>query len=86
MQTVRAKYEDGVLRLLEPVHLEEGQEVTVSVASREQAIDQQARLKQILGDLVDWATLEPEPPEEIAAIREALRDAGSLSDVIIDER
>ena len=31
MSTVRAKYENGVLTLLEPLDLEEGAEVTVSV-------------------------------------------------------
>jgi predicted DNA-binding antitoxin AbrB/MazE fold protein len=86
-QPVRAVYERGRLRLLDPVDLTEGQEVHVTILSeRDRAI---AALKDIL---VEY----PEEPDDalddideeaiMREIEEAFRGQPPLSDSIIEER
>jgi predicted DNA-binding antitoxin AbrB/MazE fold protein len=83
-QAVRAVYEQGCLRLLDPVNLIEGQEIHVMLVSeREQA-------RAVLDDLlVQYAA---EPVEEIdetrllAEIDAAMQGQPPVSDAIIEER
>ena len=48
MSTVRARYENGVLTPLEPLDLEEGEEVEVSVTSQEAGEQKEGPLLRIL--------------------------------------
>lgn len=48
MSTVRAKYENGVLTPLEPLDLEEGSEVSVSVSPQETGDQREGPLLRIL--------------------------------------
>lgn len=81
---IRAVYEQGWLRLLEPVNLIEGQEIHVMLVSERE------RARAVLEDLlVQYAA---EPVEEIdetkllAEIDAAMRGQPPISDVIIEER
>ncbi len=65
MSTVRAKYENGVLTLLEPLDLEEGAEVVVRVDE-----NPPAGLKE--GNVAYGSAVKPEPAVETA--RKALRE------------
>jgi predicted DNA-binding antitoxin AbrB/MazE fold protein len=83
-QAVRAVYEDGRLRVLDPVDLTEGEQVQLMI------IDEQGRTRLALGDLlvenkpdigdaVDEAALQAE-------IDAALHGEVSVSDAIVQER
>lgn len=82
---IRAIYEKGHLRLLDPVDLAEGQEVHVEILSERE------RVIQALGDLiarqpeVEMDTSEDDLPAQ-AEIDEALRGTRPLSEIIIEER
>jgi predicted DNA-binding antitoxin AbrB/MazE fold protein len=83
-QSVRAIYNQGSLRLLEPVDLAEGQEIRVVILSERE------RIRAALGDLL---VQYPEVPdddfdEEALAreIEEAFRGQPPLSETIIEER
>jgi predicted DNA-binding antitoxin AbrB/MazE fold protein len=81
---VRAVYEQGHLRLLQPLDLLEGQEIDVLILTeREQAIA-------ALGDLVAATTpLSAEDIDEEALLKELDETYGgnlSVSDAIIQER
>ncbi len=83
-QAVRAIYEDGRLRLLDPVALIEGEQVQVTILSDRE------RTRAALGDLL----VDPEPDRDDsvdeaalqAEIDAALQGQVSVSDVIIQER
>ena len=86
-ETIRAIYEQGQLRPLEPLNLSDGQEVRLAVLSEQE----QARLALAEG----LAPVEAEPPtgmDEVdeaailATIDAALRGAPPVSDAILDER
>lgn len=86
-QTIRAIYENGRLRPLEPVDLNEGQEIQLTILSEEE------RVRAALGDLlVPRAPVDPEKEDidEEALMRqidEELKDSGvTVSDIIIEER
>lgn len=85
-QAVRAIYEDGHLRLLDPVELAEGEQVNIAFLSEHDAT------LAVLGDL-----LVPAPPPDnddfddeaaMRLVREELRMAGypPASQYIIEER
>jgi predicted DNA-binding antitoxin AbrB/MazE fold protein len=83
-QALRAIYEKGKLRLLDPVNLTEGEEIQVMILSeRERAVA-------ILGNLlVDYETDDTDDIDEIALQAEidaAMSGNPSVSDAIIDER
>lgn len=85
-QAIRAVYEGGHLRLLDPVELAEGERVSIAILSERDAI------LAALGDLI-VPTPQPEDDDfdEEAAMRlvkEELRAAGypSVSQYIIQER
>jgi predicted DNA-binding antitoxin AbrB/MazE fold protein len=89
MNTVRAIYEHGHLRLLEPLDLDEGQQVEVVV----QIPNEDALLREVLADLVDhWpdtSAVEDDMADEDALqqeIDEATRGIPPISQVIIEER
>ena len=84
-QAIRAIYEDGHLRLLDPVELSEGEEVNITILS------ERAALVAALGDFLAPAPAIDEDFDEEAAMRlihDELRAGGqpSASDYIIQER
>jgi predicted DNA-binding antitoxin AbrB/MazE fold protein len=87
MVSIRAIYRDGHLQLLEPVDLNEGQEVQLHIM-----LDERSRVRQALSDVLAPSTHEQNDSllaiDEIALqqqIDEATRGI-SVSDVIIEER
>lgn len=82
---VRAVYEDGVLRPLDPVDLVEGQQITVTIEQDERAI-----LKAILGDMVQWSNPDDDSDawvEDMAEeIDRAFQGDPPLSQYIIEDR
>jgi len=86
MQALRAVYEQGRLRLLDPVNLTDGQEVQLMIVSDRE------RAYMAMQDLI--ATFEPEPEVDTPLDEAALfaeidadtRGKPSISDAIIDER
>lgn len=84
-QIIRAIYENGRLRPLEPVDLNEGQEIHLTILSDEE------RVRAALGDLlVPRAPVNPEEDEidEEALMREIEEGFRgiTISDIIIEER
>jgi len=83
-QAVRAIYEDGRLRMLDPVALIEGEQVQVTILSERE------RTRAALGDLL--VDSEPDRDDSVdeaalqAEIDAALQGQVSVSDVIIQER
>jgi predicted DNA-binding antitoxin AbrB/MazE fold protein len=86
MVAVRAVYENGHLRLLDPVELAEGQQVTVQI----EATDEREILKAILGDMVRWSNPDDDTDawvEDMAdEIDKGLQGDPPLSQIIIDDR
>jgi predicted DNA-binding antitoxin AbrB/MazE fold protein len=88
MNAIRAIYEDGHLRLLEPIDLVEGQEVEVVVRLK---MDD-AALRAALADLdIQWSNpdADVETLDEDALLREietAFQGEPSLSQYIIEDR
>jgi predicted DNA-binding antitoxin AbrB/MazE fold protein len=76
---IEAVYENGVLRPLEQLSLQDSEQVTITVHSGEEGwLD---------SDYVAMAQMEGDPAVTIATVRTALAAIqGSLSDVVIDER
>ncbi len=83
-QPVRAVYRAGNLRLLEPLNLPEGEEVSVVILSD----DERAReaLRDILVDPDTLPLVEGDEEELMRLVADALRGQPSLSDLIIEER
>lgn len=84
IQTYRAIYENGVLRLLDAVNLVDGQEITIS-------IDTHTLFQELMGDLpVQWPDRSTPRDEELEAqLAEAMREYSKgqpLSELIIEER
>jgi predicted DNA-binding antitoxin AbrB/MazE fold protein len=83
-QPIRAVYKGGQLRLLDPVHLMEGQEIRVLILSEED------RVRAALGDLVvPFSTPAEEDVDEEALAREVeagFRGQPPLSETILEER
>lgn len=82
-QPVRAIYQDGQLRLLDPVDLAEGQEVHLVIMSEVE------RVRAALADLlVSMPPLDDDEFDEAALQRELDEwpSGVTLSDVIIEER
>ena len=83
-QPIRAVYKGGQLRLLDPVHLMEGQEIRVLILSEEE------RVRAALGDLVvPFSTPAEEDVDEEALAREVetgFRGQPPLSETILEER
>jgi predicted DNA-binding antitoxin AbrB/MazE fold protein len=87
---VKAVYEDGKLRPLEPIQLVEGQTVTIDVLPEPLNMSEAEAIRAALGDTVRWhdpnddrhAWVE-DMKDEIA---EAFKGLKPLSDIIIEER
>jgi len=81
-KTVQAVYEGGVLRPLEPIPLEDRQEVTVTISDEGHI----SRDHPLLASPVEWASAA-EDDISLDQVREALSTIrGSFSETIIDER
>jgi predicted DNA-binding antitoxin AbrB/MazE fold protein len=81
-KTVQAVYEDGVLRPLEPILLEERQEVTVTISDQGNI----PRDHPLLAASEEWANAV-EDQVSLDEVRRALATIrGSLSEAVIEER
>lgn len=86
VQSIRAVYQNGQLRLLDPVELDEGQEVELMILSERE------KLRSALGDLlvhIDIDETTGDEVDEAALLREiedGFRGQVPLSQAIIDER
>jgi predicted DNA-binding antitoxin AbrB/MazE fold protein len=81
-KTVQAVYEGGVLRLLEPIPLEDRQEVTVTISDERNI----ARDHPLLASPDEWASAASDDIS-LEEVRRALSTVrGSLSEAIIAER
>ena len=81
-KTVQAVYEDGVLRPLEPILLEERQEVTVTISDQGDV----PRDHPLLASSDEWASAAGDPVS-LDEVRRALASIrGSLSEAVIEER
>jgi len=81
-KTVQAVYEDGVLRPLEPILLEERQEVTVTISDRGNI----PRDHPLLASSDEWASAAGDQIS-LDEVRRALASIrGSLSEAVIEER
>jgi predicted DNA-binding antitoxin AbrB/MazE fold protein len=81
-KTVQAVYEDGVLRPLEPIPLEERQEVTVTISDEGNI----SREHPLLASSEEWASAA-EDQVSLDEVRQALATIhGSLSEAVLEER
>jgi len=79
-KTVQAVYEDGVLRPLDPIPLEERQEVTVTIS------DEVPRDHPLLASPGEWTDAAGDQIS-LDEVRRALATIrGSLSEAVIEER
>jgi predicted DNA-binding antitoxin AbrB/MazE fold protein len=91
-ETITVIYEKGVLRPLEPLSLPERSRVEIQIVSRPPAVQEKARVHQALleaGVIRPRTLAEPiEPISEtlLAEAASALAQAGSLSELIIEQR
>jgi len=83
---IRAVYENGYLRLLDPVGLTPGQQVTVTIETP----TEQGALREALGDLLRWADPNADQDAwaegEANAIDQAFKGIPPLSQIILEER
>ncbi len=85
-QPIRAIYEHGQLRLLDPVDLAEGQEIQLVIVSERE------RAQAALGDILVHDTPDVVPDKSVdesallAEIDAAMKGKPGVSDVILDER
>jgi predicted DNA-binding antitoxin AbrB/MazE fold protein len=81
-KTVQAVYENGVLRPLEPVHLEERQEVTVTISDEADTLPNHP----LLASSEEWshAAQDDISLEEVRRALSTIR--GSLSEAVLEER
>ncbi|MBC7869395.1 MAG: antitoxin family protein [Chitinophagaceae bacterium] len=88
---IRAVYENGHLRPLDPLDLREGEQVKLRVEA-ENEISQEEKLRLALGDLVRWPDPSADADDDIdeeallKEIQEAFRGQPPLSETIIQER
>ncbi len=81
-KTVQAVYEDGVLRPLEPVQLEDRQEVTVTISDEGNFPGD----RPLLASSDEWASAAQDPIS-LDEVRRALATIrGSLSEAVLEER
>jgi predicted DNA-binding antitoxin AbrB/MazE fold protein len=81
-KTVQAVYEDGVLRPLEPILLEERQEVTVTISDQGNI----PRDHPLLASSDEWANAAGDQVS-LDEVRHALATIrGSLSEAVMEER
>lgn len=87
---VKAIYEGGKFRLLEPVQLNEGQTVSLDILPETANLTESEAIRAVLGDLVRWSDPNDnrhawveDMKDEIA---EAFKGLKPLSEIIIEER
>jgi predicted DNA-binding antitoxin AbrB/MazE fold protein len=81
-QTLQAVYENGILRPLEPVHLEEHQQVTVTVSDPAERWLDHEYLERVRKEVAAMA-----PAPSLEEVRKSLaKIPGKLSDTIRAER
>lgn len=83
-QPIRAVYNDGRLRLLDPVDLSEGEEIQLMILSDEERI--LAALDDLLIDIADPTTEESDEDALAREIEEGFRGQSPLSATLIEER
>jgi predicted DNA-binding antitoxin AbrB/MazE fold protein len=83
-QSVRAVYHAGNLRLLEPLDLAEGEEVSLVIMTEKERA--RAALRDILVDPETIPFVEGDEEELMRSIREAFKGSPPLSEAIIEER
>jgi hypothetical protein len=93
---VRGTYRDGVLHLHEPLELPDNTEVDISVNPIEKQDKVQSERERIYAILIEEGLMKPRSqlpssqppltPEEEAELAKKLAKAGSLSELIIQER
>ncbi|HYO88440.1 MAG TPA: antitoxin family protein [Candidatus Limnocylindrales bacterium] len=83
-QPIRAIYRAGNLRLLEPVNLPEGEEVSLVILSDDDRA--RAALRDILVDPETIPLVEGDADELMRLVADALQGQPSLSDILIEER
>lgn len=83
---IRAVYQDGQIKLLDPVELQEGQQMTINV----EPVNEREKLKAILGDMVIWPDTSDDSDawvEDMAdEIDQAFQGDTPLSQYIIEDR
>lgn len=84
MQSVRAVYKDGQLRLLDPVDLVDGQEVSITIMPERDLV--RAALGDLLARLPDPSHDDFDENELMREIEEGFRGQPPLSETIIAER
>ena len=84
MQSVRAVYKDGLLRLLDPVDLVDGQEVSITIMSERDRV--RAALGDLLAQLPDPTRDDIDENELMREIEAGFRGQPPLSETIIAER
>lgn len=83
-QPIRAIYNKGQLRLLEPVDLTEGQEIQLTILSDEERV--RAALGDLLVEIPDQMGEDIDEEALAREIEEGFRGQPPLSDTIIEER
>jgi len=84
VQILRAVYEQGHLRLLDPVDLKEGQEIHVMIMSERELA--RAALADLLVQMPDPTDDDFDEEAVAREIEEAFRGQPPLSETIIEER
>lgn len=83
---IRAVYEDGQIKLLDPIELQEGQHLTISV----ETVNQEETIRAALGDLVQWPDANYDEDAWVEAhaddLAQRLSKGRSLSAIIAEER
>lgn len=84
MEVIRAIYEHGQLRPLDPVRLSEGQEIRMAILSEQEQV--RAALAAILAPVETHADQDLDEAALFAMIDSLLQGAVSVSDAILEER
>jgi len=90
MMVVKAIYEGGKFRLLEPVHLSEGQTVTIDILPETAHPNEAEAIRAALGNLVRWSDPSYDENawvEDMAdEIDKTFQGNPPLSEIIIQDR
>lgn len=84
IHAIRAIFEQGKLRLLDPVELSEGQEIQVLILSEQNQV--RAALSDLLVDMPEFADNDVDEAALMAEIADGFRGQNPLSQTIIEER
>lgn len=84
VEIIRAVYEQGQLRPLDPLALTDGQEIRLAVLSEREQV--RAALADLVAPIGADQTQEVNETAMLAAIDAALQCTPSVSDAVLDER